>query len=189
MKSAFIFPLAVAVFLLNGGSALAQDRGQVGLTMGFPTSIGLIWHPTDRVALRPEFSISGISTEQTVTISPIQSDTESSLYNIGISGLFYVSRSDNLRTYVSPRLAYGRASSTIDNALTGPSESITKTTSVSGAFGAQYALHRRFGVFGEVGLGYSGSTSRSEVGIAGEIRVDSDAWSTRGGVGVILYFK
>lgn len=189
MKTAVIFRFSLAFLLLNGGSALAQDRGQVGLAMGFPVSIGLIWHPTERIALRPEFSISGISTEQTITISPIQSDTESSLYNIGISGLFYVSQSDNLRTYLSPRLAYGRLSSTIENALTGPSDSTTKTTSFSGSFGAQYALHRRFGVFGEVGLGYSGSTSRSEVGIAGEVRVDADAWSTRGGVGVILYFK
>ena len=42
--------------------AAAQERGDVGVFMGYP-SLGLIWQVSDKVALRPEISFDVSSTE------------------------------------------------------------------------------------------------------------------------------
>ena len=39
----------------------AQDAGKVGLTMGYPSSVGVIWNVAGRVALRPEITLSRMS--------------------------------------------------------------------------------------------------------------------------------
>ncbi len=45
---------AVLMLLVCGvGRAYAQDDPRVGLTMGYPTSVGVLWHVTDRIAIRP----------------------------------------------------------------------------------------------------------------------------------------
>ena len=84
-------------------TALGQEKGQVGLTMGYPASVGLVWHVAERVAVRPEFSFSK-STSDAEEI--IDASSSGWTLGVGISGLFYVSRADNLRTYVSPRYTY-----------------------------------------------------------------------------------
>ena len=42
--------------LLATVSANAQEQGQTGIAMGYPSSIGVIWHATDNLAIRPEVS-------------------------------------------------------------------------------------------------------------------------------------
>ena len=49
----------LALLLCGVTGAAAQDGGKAGITMGYPASIGILWHAGDRVAIRPEFSISG----------------------------------------------------------------------------------------------------------------------------------
>jgi predicted porin len=63
---------------------------------------------------------------------------------------------------------------------------VTNTYDVSGSFGAQYALHRRFSVFGEVGLLIRDTTSN-----AAFTTTSSSVTSARPltGIGAILYFK
>ena len=41
--------------------AVGQEKGQVGLTVGYPASVGVVWHAVDRVAVRPEFTFTQIS--------------------------------------------------------------------------------------------------------------------------------
>ena len=55
----------------------------------------------------------------------------------------------------------------------------------AGSFGAQYAMGSKFSVFGEVGLGYSRSISPTSSIYS---KTTSTTWSTRTGVGVIVYF-
>jgi opacity protein-like surface antigen len=105
-----------------------------------------------------------------------------------VSGLFYVSRNDNLRTYVSPRYTYSRGSSTsTTSGIFGELENELESSihSITGSFGAQYALGSRFSAFGEVGLGYVRSTLS---GSFSGVRSKSHGWSTRTGAGFILYF-
>jgi hypothetical protein len=61
----------------------------------------------------------------------------------------------------------------------------SSSSSIFGSFGAQYALGRRFSVFGEVGLGYSRQSLRSPLS---QTRSEAHAVTTRSGAGVILYF-
>jgi hypothetical protein len=64
------------------------------------------------------------------------------------------------------------------------------THTATGAFGAPYTPHRHFGVFGEVGVGYSSVKSSTSPVLAG-ISVPSSTsrtWRTRTGAGVIFYF-
>jgi hypothetical protein len=127
----------------------------------------------------------------------------------GISALFYIHRWEGLRTYVSPRFSYQRISSSASTSgNTSTSDSTTSTYLASGSFGAQYALGRHFGLFGEVGLGYTSTrtalSSTLTIGVASGIvngvvtqttrlqTVQSSSTSngiaTRSGAGVIFYF-
>lgn len=169
--------LSLAVFAgLVAVTAAAQERGKVGVTMGYPASVGILWHATDTVAIRPEVNFTGTSSES--------SDSDSWTIATGISALFYLREVDNVHTYFSPRLTYQRSS------VTGPTfggEDVTRTLNawgLVGSFGAQYSPNARFGVFGEVGFGFSRANSGDTSFGTGTA---STAWGTRAGVGVVFY--
>ena len=171
--------LIVSVSLLNGRAVYAQEHGETGLTMGYPASVGLVWQPSDSFALRPEFSFATTSIDSSST-----GLRDSNSLGVGLSGLFYVGKWESLSTYVSPRFVYNRLS-------TSPSGGSTQSNaySVTGSFGTQYALSRRFGVFGEVGIGYSHGHQEFETSSTFlNSTIDTDSWNTRTGVGLMLYF-
>ena len=202
--------LAVSVVLSAGANAFAQDAGQIGVTLGYPAAVGVIWHVTDNVAVRPEISFSTGSTENPVISSglslPGRSDdlgeSSSTAVTAGVSGLFYFGRWDKLRAYVSPRYTYSHLTS--ESGSTFSIDGRDSAYTVTGSFGAHYQLHRRFAVFGETGFGYTHShtTSTSRlllpvipVGpnlpspVSQSIETNSHHWNTRTGAGVIFYFK
>jgi hypothetical protein len=198
--------LAAITIGLVAPAASAQDDPKVGITMGYPASVGVMWQVNDRVALRPEFNVQKASGESTSTIAISLSSvvpgsvvsvttSESWQFSAGVSALFYLSTHDALRTYVSPRWAYTRTSNT-NSSSTIPSLSLSTTASgqsFAGSFGAQYALGRRFGVFGEVGIVFSRSTvSPDASALTSAIVTTSESVSktlgVRSGAGVILYF-
>jgi hypothetical protein len=188
-----------AALLLVSASApaAAQESGAVGVTMGYPASIGVLWHITDRVAIRPEVSLSQLSNTSTATVTVIGpggvvisntiTTSTNDQWNVGVgaSALFYVSQWDALRTYVSPRFQYTRGSV---SGMSGTIETdfLSNAYLVSGSFGAQYALSRRFALYGELGLGFTKSSTTTTQPGAGTS--DTNTWSTRSGVGVVLYF-
>jgi outer membrane protein with beta-barrel domain len=167
-----------------------QEERKVGITMGFPASIGVIFHASDKVAVRPELSFSGNSTDGTSSTS-----TDGWSVGTGVSALFYVATHDRVRTYVSPRLTYSRitfnSSSSLPSPLLSTSSKSTGTTwGGAGSFGAQYSPTPRFSVFGEVGLGFSRQTSHSSVTtlvIIPSTDVKGNSWGTRAGVGIVFY--
>jgi hypothetical protein len=172
-------------------TANAQEAGQIGITMGYPASIGVVWHVSDGVAVRPEISFSRSSSD-----NEFSSDTTT--VSAGASGLFYLSRWDQVRAYVSPRFSYGHATSESGGTLGLSLKS--STYNVVGSFGAQYTPHKRFAVFGETGVGYSHSTSSSTYAIPSLLLEGRSptrptttstltGFSTRTGVGVVFYFK
>lgn len=178
-------PTLLLTLIIVGVSsgAHAQDPGQIGLTTGYPASIGVIWHVTDQIAVRPDFTFSTSSTELAT------SETNSTTGTFGLSGLFYVAKWDALRTYVSPRFVYSRTSSENNPNLPGTARISTTVTSKSltGSAGAQFAAHKRFSVFGEAGFGYSSSNispASPNTGFGSR----GHTWGTRTAVGIILYF-
>jgi len=202
--------LAVSVVLSVGAHALAQDAGQIGVTLGYPSAVGVIWHVTDNIAVRPEISFSTGSTESpairsTFSFPDVSADlgeTSSTTVTAGVSGLLYFGEWDKLRAYVSPRYTYARLTSSSGSTFSTDTRNSAYT--VTGSFGAQYQLHRRFAVFGETGFGYNHArTTFSSVILLPVIpvgpnvpapvsrseEINSHSWSTRSGAGVIFYFK
>lgn len=101
----FLF-LAGGLLFLTCRTAGAQDAGKTGVTMGYPASIGFIWHASDKVAIRPELSISGGSSESSPSSFAAENDTWS--LGTGVSVLFYLDSYDHLKTYFSPRFTCSR---------------------------------------------------------------------------------
>jgi hypothetical protein len=70
-----------------------------------------------------------------------------------------------------------------------------RTHFISGSFGAQYALGRRFSVFGEIGLGYTRTsvdnepTSSVSPGASTGSAATSHGIAARSGAGVVFYFR
>src|SRR5262245_53665062 len=200
--------LCVAVAFLVARSARAQDTPRVGFTMGYPAAVGGMWNVASRLALRPEVTLSGTSNDSTIGSilgSGAGSTDDDFQFGVGLSALFYVGRWDALRTYVSPRFSYSHASSSGTSGSTSL-DSTTRSYFTSGSFGAQYEFARHFGVFGEIGVGYTSTTitlsttsnpvivlplpfpapSIPPLTIRSENHLKT--WSTRSGVGVIFYF-
>ena len=185
--------VTMAAMLLPSLPASAQERGDVGLATGYPGAIGVVWHASERLAIRPDFTFSRTTSENESGPTAGLETTGWSL-GVGVSALFYTGGVGSLRTYVSPRVAYARLSTTSEaSASTSPSESTTNTWQFAGTFGAQYAIGERFSVFGEAGLAYSHGTSTFRVGglpagvEPGE--TTNQTFGTRTAVGVVLYFK
>jgi hypothetical protein len=98
--------------------------------------------------------------------------------------LFYLNHVAKLGTYFVPRFMYQRSSTS--GPLSG-TDFITNAYDVSGSFGVQYALHRRFSIFGEVGLLIRDTTSNTSPAVL----LASSVTTVRplSGIGAILYFK
>jgi hypothetical protein len=180
-----VFSILLTSVVLLPRTAVAQDAGDTGITLGYPATIGVLWHATDRIAVRPEFSFSHSSGETDSDEFGLSSSATS--VATGVSVLFYVKEWDKLRTYFAPRYSFARTKSETDSAppLAADNETTATTHSFAGLFGVHYSLHDRFSVFGEVGLGFSHGTGKSNLT---ETKSSSDNVATRTGVGLIFYF-
>jgi hypothetical protein len=177
--------LVSVLFVATGvGDASAQEAGSIGITMGYPSQVGVLWQVTDRIALRPEVTLSRTSIETTIT-SPLGAtigESDGWSVGVGLSALLRLQQWDDVRTYVSPRFEYTRTSSTL-SVVRGPSSTTGSGYGAGGAFGVQYSPARHFGVFGEVGIHYSHAENT-------QLNSTTSGYtlSTRSGAGVILFF-
>ena len=172
----FVFASVTALVLTLPTAASAQEAGKVGITMGFPGSVGVLWHASENVALRPEFAFGFSSSEDE------DSDIDGSSFSTGLSALFYLRRWDDLATYISPRYSFSRSTQSFDGPVFIEDEVTSRSHLVSGSFGAQYWMGDRFSAFGELGVAYS----RNRPGDDSPRR----AWSfgSRSSVGIVFYF-
>lgn len=183
---------AAALLLAAAVPASAQEAGQAGLTIGFPGSIGFIWHASDTIAIRPDCSFTHASSESG---SEVVSTGDQWGVGFGVSANFYVGKiADNVRTYVTPRFAYNRTST--ENATNTTSAVASKSHAnnyqYAGAFGVQHTPTRRFSVFGEAGVQYTrGDSEFTATGpfVASSGRSTNSNFGTRAGVGLVLYFR
>jgi hypothetical protein len=180
-------PIAFLLFvcsLLCVRTASAQDTRSFGVTMGYPASIGVLWHVNEGAAIRPEFAFDFFSSE-TDNSSPIGGDSSQDGHTLsaGISALFYLARWDMTRAYVVPRYAYSDSSSSIEGPFAIVRDSSGNAHDVSVSFGAQHNLGERFAIYGELGLAYERFTTDITTS---ELRRSS--FGTRSGIGVVVYF-
>jgi hypothetical protein len=162
-----------------------QEPGnRIGITMGYPSTFGVVWEVNDRFALRPELSFSVGTSEGTADgVAGTSSDTWT--IGFGVSALIFLKQWDAVQTYIAPRFTYSRGTSTVESVFGGDNDLTSEGFSLNGLFGAQYALHRRFSVFGEVGVGFTNSETRLS-SIDG--KTESTSFGTRTAVGVIFFF-
>jgi hypothetical protein len=178
----YLFTLVLAVMSIALPSiSAAQEPGKVGVTMGFPESVGLIWHASEKLAVRPEFSFQTTSSGDTDTV-----EVNGHSFATGIGVLYYLRKYDRLSTYVSPRYSFGRTSTTIDSVFSGERDSVSHTHLFSGSFGAQFWMSDRFSAFGEAGLDYRHSSAQS--GDIFDNESTSEGFGTRSAVGIAFYF-
>jgi outer membrane protein W len=177
MKRSWIAALALSM-IATAQQVSAQDAGRFGIVFAVPAALGIIWHATDNVALRPELNL---STTSAVSSSSTTTTIGNQAWQVAVSAPFYIAREDNVRAYLSPRVAYTHVST---DATIGGTTTHTGYTEMgySGSVGVQYAPVRRFSIFGETGLAYT-TSHNSDVGYSNK----SHEWSLRSAVGVILY--
>ena len=180
------FGFFVAVALAFANPAAAQEKGKVGMTFGAPASVGILWHATETLAIRPEFGFAWNSSESGTF------ESESQTVTTGISALYYIGKWENLSTYLSPRYSYNRLSSESSTTLIviPDSDRVSGNHLFSGSFGAQYWFGSRFSGFGEFGLSYGWSKVEidSPFPNATGNELDSKSFSTRTAAGFVLYF-
>jgi len=142
-----------------------------------------MWQYSERLGIRPEFSWSRSSSTQSTNTNENTSTTTSP----AISALFYMEKWDAVRAYVSPRYAYSHAQSTTTATVpvAAVSTSTTNSHNFSGSVGAEFAAHRHFAAFGEVGLNYGHAKSDNSFSAT---TASSNTWSIRSQVGAIFYF-
>jgi len=177
--------VAALILVCGARTAEAQETRTVGITMGYPSSFGIHWQVNDKVAIRPELTLSGSSSNS--SSNSFTGESENTAIGTGVSVLFYMGSYDHLRTYVAPRFNYGHASSenTTSSVTTFNSESTSEAISGAGSFGAQYNPTDRFSVFGEFGFSYAHTTTETSTSTQ---KVTGNAWGTRTAVGVIFFF-
>jgi len=197
--------------------AFAQEK-KFGLVLAYPTAVGVQWALNDRIALRGDGTVRWSSTTQdstpqitgSLSIPTLRASYESDSVGgtIGVSALITLSTADRFRTYVSPRMAWSltRTTSTISydlNTIQGQlpeallrtlspqtlkTHETTPTASVVG--GASAAVHERFSVFAEAGVGYSwGTLSQASIGlVTANAPARTKGVAMRSGIGAIIYF-
>ena len=176
--------LASALAFVPAAPAAAQEKGKVGMTFGSPASVGILWHATEKLAIRPEFGFSWNSSDSGTF------ETDSVTFTTGVSALFYLARWDDLSAYVSPRYSYNRTS-TESTTSTVPvidpdQERVIGAHVFSGSFGAQYWFGTRFSAFGEFGLSYGWSKNEVVSFLTSEL--ESKSLGTRTAAGFVFYF-
>ena len=112
MRIGRLLACSLALVIAGATGAAAQDSGKVGITMGYPAAVGIIWHLGDTVALRPELTFSGSSSETDRAGNVIDIESDGWAFGTGISALFYLHQYDRVRTYFSPRFTYTKIKTT-----------------------------------------------------------------------------
>jgi hypothetical protein len=199
---------AFVMVMLAAVPASAQGERRIGVVAAYPASFGVLWQMTDGFALRGDgsFDWSTIETASTITLglpssipgssatTTFRSEASNRDVSFGVSALIDLHRRDQLRIYAAPRVALGFSNTTVTmsqdrpivlDRLVAPETTIrtSRTPAFDLMFGATTRMGERFGVFGEIGAGYSRT-----LGDDSPVELGGRTFRSRGGVGAILFF-
>jgi len=204
--------VALSLMLLAAQIVNGQDKwGKLAVVLGGSNfggtgtgSLGGLWQITNRIAVRPEFTINHV--DYRYQSGSFEQHTTTTNTGYGISGPITLHRNENLRLYISPRFAYARSASGTTfitggglgapgvgtgggTAATSASSSVTSGP-YSGriSFGGQYALNRHLSVFGETGVeDILMRTHQGQSNFAASTK--QSTWQIVTAFGFLLYFK
>ncbi len=158
-------------FAYNGGiSALALNG----------TAVGVWWHLTDTIALRPGVGFTSGTTTSTNTTTGVSTETKVSQFNFHVSLPIYLAKLNLVDLYVAPEFSYASTSTTV-----GATSVSGSGLGVAAALGLQVAINDQLHIFGELGGGYT-----STEGTSGTTQTKVSGITTaRTAVGAIFYFN
>lgn len=213
MKLCLVITAAFAALAVTAPTAHAQTERRLGFVIGFPASVGLEWHAADRIAVRFDGTYRRASVESSATptipipalpglgripVFEVRSSTTNTGAELGVSLLFDLHRSDDLRVYVAPRVGVLISRTASETTITGltPAElaaltvpanqEATSSTPTGGVgIGVSHNISPRLRVFGEAGLSYS---SGDVAAISTITEVSQNSFALRSGVGVVVLF-
>ena len=203
---------ACAAIVLSAPTALAQTERRFGFVIAYPTSVGVEWQAARRFAVRFDGAYRHSSVESSAMPMPalpplpggiripvfeIRSTTTNTGAELGVSLLFDLHRSDELRLYIAPRAGVLISNSEFETTITGlgpfdlaavtfPAnrDTTSSTPSVGVAVGASHDVSPRLRVFGEAGFNYS-SGDLDGVPLND---LTQRSFSVRSSVGVVVLF-
>ena len=208
-KLIWVAVMCTAVLMAGVRPALAQDERRVGLVMAFPSEVGVLWQVSDRIAVRPDGSFTWAKHNSSYSLSFDDVDygryeSESSSHSIGggFSVLVTVARWERLRAYAVPRVSYTRIAGDVRSTAVASSavfitggivvadeqeddQATGRAVEASGAFGVEYSLGERFGVYGEAGLSYA---SIKHPPFSSSDESSTRAVGSRSSIGIIFRF-
>jgi hypothetical protein len=213
MKPCLVVAAACAALTLCAPTAHAQTDRRFGFVIAYPTSVGLQWQAADRLAIRFDGAYRHSSVESASTPTPlslpafpnviripvfeVRSSTTTTGAELGLSVLFDLHRSDELRLYLVPRVAVLISTNEIETtiigltpgdlaALTFPANRETTSTTPSGgvALGASHDLSPRLRFFGEAGVNYT----RGTLDGFSLNNIKQRSFGLRSGVGAVVLF-
>lgn len=181
--------------------------------MAYPASVGVQWQAADRLTIRFDGSYRHSTVESSSTPVPfpiptlpggiripvfeIRTSTSNTGAELGVSVLFDVHRSDELRLYIAPRIAVLTSKTETETTITGltpadlaaltvPANLDTTSHSPSGgvALGVSHDVSPRIRIFGEAGVNYS----RSALDGIPVNDITQSSFGVRSGVGVVVLF-
>jgi hypothetical protein len=182
------FGLLGLLVLMWTAPAAAQDAGRTGLVVLTPGTVGMVWHVSDHVAVRPEvsFLFSAVDVDDSSA-----NESTSGTAGLGVSVPLAIRRWGDATAYVAPRFSYVRATSDSGGPPDLRLESVATSYGVGGSVGLQYLLGERFAIFAETGLSYARSSSGTESDSpAVTLLRKTHSWSlgTRAAIGAGFYF-
>lgn len=210
-----VLAVAGAAVVLSAPTALAQTDRKFGFVIAYPASVGFEWQAADRLAVRVDGtyrhtriessamptpaipSIPGLPNVIRIPVFEIRSSTTSTGAELGVSVLFDLHRSDDLRLYLAPRAGVLISSLEMATTITGLSlselaaftfpanQDSTSNAPFGGvAIGASHDLTPRLRLFGEAGFSYSRDTLDG-IPLSD---VTQSSFGLRSGVGAVILF-
>lgn len=154
--------------------------------------VGFISHLSKSFALEPGFFFNRKNQDDKSNTAGGTNGTDKALY-VGTSmGLFYYGNlKNNMYFYTGPRGEYGYYKRDDDSG--GRSETRTHDIGISIIFGLKYMLSNNFGLFADIGLGYTYSNRKyKEWNSSGTLTSDSErktdtVFISKGMLGVVFY--
>ena len=211
----FAVAAAGAAIVLSAPTAHAQTDRRFGFVIAYPTSVGFEWQAADRLAVRFDGTYRHSSIESSATPTPalpsipglpggiripvfeVRSSTTNTGAELGISLLFDLHRSDDLRLYIAPRVGVLISKTEMETTITGLSPSdlaaftfpanrdTTSQTPAGGvAIGASHNLSARLRIFGEAGFTYS----RGNLDGVPLNDITQSSFGLRSGLGAVVLF-
>jgi opacity protein-like surface antigen len=193
-------PVAIVAGILTCAALAApQETGRLGLNLRVEPAprIGLTWHVSGRLALRPSIGFVQTSietaTESEVSIPEnprrVESEEETTAIGFGLGIHYYVYKVAAFSIYTGLNVNYTRetADLSVERLRDLDRQDSGDVWQGSAVLGVQTRLNEHFSLFGEAGFGYTYGTLERE----GRARTDATTrrWGlANSGVGLIFYF-